>query len=153
MRRVLLLALIGILKIGWSSAQCTFFDVDVPATVCRESNFSIANRTSAMAFEWDLCPSDLQMTPSVANVTNIDLSSVLDVALVEDNGQFYGFVTDANTNSVARLNFGNSRDNIPTKEDLGNINSLFQFPNSIEIFLDNGTWLGIVANAGNEKVV
>lgn len=151
--RVLIFALVAWLKILQAHAQCPVIDVNIPFEVCRQTNFLIENKSAAESFEWDLCPFDLQTTPSLSKVVNTGLSSTIDFVLANDNTGFYGFAVDATSNSLLRLDFGNSRDNVPTRVNLGNVDGQFQFPNSISIVRQEGNWLGIVANGANGKII
>ena len=153
MIRILLLTIIICLKMARTSAQCVTPQVTIPSEVCRESVFSVENNTPSAAFEWDLCPVDLDSTPSILKVMNTGLTSTIDLELAEDNGDYYGFALDATSNSLVRLDFGDSRDNVPAKTNLGNINGEFEFPNSIAIVRQNQQWVGIVANGANGKVL
>ena len=153
MTRILLVPVIICLWVVQALAQCTSFDVTIPSEVCRQSTLAIENNTLAASFEWDLCPDDLKSTPSISKVINTGLSSTLDLELAEDDEKHYGFAVDATSNSLLRLDFGNSRDNVPTKANLGNIDGQFEFPNSIAIVRQQGSWFGIVANGANGKVI
>ncbi len=135
-------------------AQCDINDLIIPTQVCLQSNIQIENNNStANSFEWDLCPMDLQATPTISLVSNTGMSSTLDFTLAQDDEKFYGFSLDAATNSLLRLNFDNSLENIPAKMNLGNVNNLLQSPTSVSIVEENGAWLGLVANAGNSNII
>ncbi|MEX2231780.1 MAG: PKD domain-containing protein [Cyclobacteriaceae bacterium] len=151
--RIFLLTVMICLKVLRAEAQCNGIDVAVPDEVCLKSNFLVENNSTPASFEWDLCPFDLTASPSLLKVVNTGLSSTIDFTLAEDNSLFYGFAVDANSNSLLRVDFGNSRDNIPTTTNLGNVSALFQFPNSISIVHQGDSWLGILANGGNEKII
>jgi PKD repeat protein len=151
--RTLLLLFSTICTCSLLSAQCPVSGIVVPAEVCVESNFLLENGSAAKSFEWDLCPFDLTTSPSVTKVFNTGLASAIDIFFAEDNGRHYGFAIDAGTNSLVRMDFGDNRETIPEKVNLGNVDGLFNFPNSFVLLQENGKWMGIVANGGDNKVL
>jgi PKD repeat protein len=134
-------------------AQCIVNDWTLPSEVCLQSSFLLENNSTAEIFEWDLCPYDLLATPALSKVLNTGLSSTLDLVVASDSGRYYGFAVDAYSNSVLRLDFDSTLENVPVKANLGNTNSLLEFPNSIAVIQEGSVWLGLVANAGNSNIV
>lgn len=141
------------LTVFYAHAQCVSIDFTGPATVCRESNFRIENNTTNAGFEWDLCPYDLAAMPSAQKVMSTGLSSNLDLEIINDGDQYYGFSPDYSANKLFRFDFGNDIEATPSVTDLGNVDGMLSLPNSIVLVKESGTWLGILANAGDNKIV
>lgn len=135
-----------------SMAQCPVMGVSLPAQACQNSNFLVQNSSDAAGFEWDLCPFDLQVMPTMTKVMNTGLSSSIDLVIVQDEF-FYGFVVDASSNTLVRLEFGASRENTPTKVSLGNVGGLLNFPNSLVVVNQEGRWFGVIANGGDSNII
>ncbi|MFT3702314.1 MAG: gliding motility-associated C-terminal domain-containing protein [Agriterribacter sp.] len=85
--------------------------------------------------------------PPVAQNYPLGLNYPTGVNVIKDNGKFYVFVTVAVSNSIARLDFGNSLLNNPTVVDLGDPGStqtrardiyIMRFCNAIVGFVVNG---------------
>ena len=135
------------------NAQCSAIDITVPDEICLQSNIQIENNTTAASFEWDLCPFDLLAAPSVTALTGSGIFSAIDITVATDNGVRYAFAVDASTNSLLRLAFSSDTDTNPMKSNFGNVDNLLDFPNAISIVNEGGTWLGLIANAGNNKIL
>jgi len=71
------------------------------------------------------------------------------IQVVNDNGQWYGFVCSYST--VVRLTFGNSLWNSPTADDL-NINPPFVFAHGLIIIKENNTWIGFITDSNGNKL-
>ncbi len=72
---------------------------------------------------------------------------------VQENGNWYLYVANQLSNSISRLDFGNSLTNEPTGVNLGNIGSALNAPRSIIIIRDCGAVFGFVVNELSNDVV
>ncbi|OQP59962.1 hypothetical protein A3860_35560 [Niastella vici] len=87
-------------------------------------------------------------TPTAANLGNIgNLSGPTGIHAINDNGNWYAFVANANSNTLSRLDFGNSLFNVPTGTNLGNIGGQFHTPWDIQMINYCGELIGYVINA------
>jgi len=89
-------------------------------------------------------------TPIATNLGNLGVLNMYieGIQIKKDNltGNWYGLVIGRQTNYIARLNFGNSLNNIPTAVNLGNIGNLFNYSLPIYTFSENGNWYSFVGN-------
>jgi gliding motility-associated-like protein len=84
--------------------------------------------------------------PVGTNWGNIgNLSFPVDLHMFLENGVWYGFTVNANTNTVTRFNFSNSFNNVPTGVNLGNLGGL-NYPTGINAIQDNGNWYVFITN-------
>lgn len=68
------------------------------------------------------------------------------IQIIKENNNWWGFIIGGTGNErLLRLDFGNSLENIPTTNDLGNI-AAFDFPNDLKIVKEGNTWYGITLN-------
>ncbi|MBI3220374.1 MAG: PKD domain-containing protein [Bacteroidetes bacterium] len=123
-----------------------------PASACLQEGLAITNSsTNANSYQWDACADDFQTLKSnlsIATLTN--LSNGFGYKLVEDNGNWYGFVVSQGGLRLFRMDFGNSPLNVPTQTvDLGNPGNALSFPQDIEIYKANGKWYGFVGSNDN----
>lgn len=89
----------------------------------------------------------LANTPTAVDLRNIGgLDGPSGFYPVQENGNWYMFVTNQNNNTITRLDFGNSLTNQPTGLNLGNIGTKLNAPRSIIIIRDCGTVFGFVVN-------
>ncbi|HUC80409.1 MAG TPA: gliding motility-associated C-terminal domain-containing protein [Flavisolibacter sp.] len=98
--------------------------------------------------------SSFSNTPTGVNLGNIGgLHAPTGVHAFKDNGSWFAFVTNANGNSLTRLNFGNSLLNTPTGVNLGNIGNKFHTPWDIYVMKYCGENLAFVINAQSNDLV
>jgi gliding motility-associated-like protein len=73
------------------------------------------------------------------------------IAIAKDGNQWWGFgMTGGNAEaSIVRYTFGNSIQNIPVAENLGNIGGL-DFPHELLLFQENEEWFGWTVSAHGE---
>jgi len=97
---------------------------------------------------------------SLANIpTATDLGNIgaLDVPVgfypIQENGTWYLFVVSKNSNSLSRLNFGNSLLNMPTGNKLGTFGGILNAPRSITILRDCGQIFGFIVNENTNDIV
>ena len=91
-------------------------------------------------------------TPTGMNLGNIGGLNYPDGFFpVNENGNWYLFITNAINSTITRMDFGNSIVNIPTGVNLGNIGAL-NGPRDIIIIRECDSITGYVANGGNNTL-
>lgn len=95
---------------------------------------------------------DVTTVPVVKDLTisNNSLNAPRDITLIRDCGNSFGFVVNANSSALTKLDFGNSLLNdAPAATDLGNIGNM-NFPHSISTIFRTGNQLNFfVTNVRN----
>jgi gliding motility-associated-like protein len=92
-------------------------------------------------------------TPTAVNLGNIGgLNYPTGVFATNDNGFWRVFVTNQNTNSITRLDFGSSLLNTPTGVNLGNPGGVLSFPRDITILKNCTQSVGFVVNGSSNTV-
>ena len=96
----------------------------------------------------------LSNTPTAVNLGNVgSLNYVIGLYPIQANGLWYLFVVNRLSNSISRLDFGNSLLNIPAGVNLGTINNTMNYPRSITIFRDCNQIFGFVVNETTNDIV
>src|SRR5882762_2556117 len=137
-------------------SQCPAPSFTAPPVVCINESFFIQNNSSgATRFDWDFCPVDLVQTPALSAIGSLGgLISVEDIKVVSDNNQWYGFALGRRNNTIARIEFGTSLSNPnPVIVYLGNPGNLLNFPTAVEIIKEGNTWLGVLLNTADDKLI
>jgi gliding motility-associated-like protein len=135
-----------------------------PDTVCVNSPVTITNNSvGANSYFWNFCVADVNKVPAAVNLGNPGgyFSEPVFMDMVEDNGNYYGFVVNHVPGGITRLDFGNSLLNTPSTVFLGNIGGVLNpgyGSEGIQIVKANGKWYGIVvggnpASSGTPKLV
>lgn len=120
------------------------------SSTCTGTPVTVQNTSrGATSYFWNFCSADFNSVPEVVNLGSgnglLAVPTYSDYAL-DDNGNYYGFVTTYGLGHLIRLNFGNSLLNIPTQEDLGDLaQALPLTPEGIQLFRVNGKWIAIIA--------
>src|SRR5659263_319156 len=68
------------------------------------------------------------------------------------SGNWYGLIACFSSNYLARLNFGNSLQNIPSAENLGNIGNLMESTHTLYTFEEGNIWYTIVGNYSTSRL-
>ncbi len=99
--------------------------------------------------------SSFQNPPTAVNFGNVGgtLNYTNGIYIINDNGQWYGFVTSRNSSAITRLNFGNSLLNTPTATGLGNPNNTLNLPRDIYVIKFCNELVGFVVNEGSNNIV
>jgi PKD repeat protein len=122
-------------------------DFSIDPSICTDQVVRITNTsTAATRFTWDFCQGDLLQLPTATKIATASGGYVtLDVELVFDGTNWYGFVTNRQGNSIFRLDFGTDLNSYPQVTDLGNFASLSPWsPGDIEIVKEGNEWFGFV---------
>lgn len=133
--------------------DCPIADFSVSPTVCLDQDIDIVNNTTgAMTYEWDFCVGvDLSISPVLSEVSDgSDFGSSYDIDLVEDEGNYYGFVATLTGDKIIMLSFGDSIGTAPIYTDLGG-GGIINDPISISVVKSDGNWHGFaVSNTVDE---
>jgi gliding motility-associated-like protein len=119
-----------------------------PDTVCVNTPVNISNISlNATSQYWNFCVADANKIPTAVNLGNPAGSLSLPVFsdIVNDNGNYYVFVSNNWPGGLVRLDFGNSLLNAPVVVNLGNIGGII--PNTIEgiqVVKNEGRWYAIM---------
>jgi len=122
----------------------------VPDTICAEEEFTAVNQssTNATSYFWHFCSANLSYTPSVANLGS--MGQLIDPAFMDfaqENGQYYGLVTNHISGNITRLKFGNSLLNTPVADNLGNFGGTIPYRvEGVQIAQNvaNGNWFAFI---------
>jgi gliding motility-associated-like protein len=122
-----------------------------PDTICVNTPVKIANTsTGASSYYWNFCVADLNTTPpngvNLGNPGNALVQPAF-IDYVQDNGNYYGFVTNYTPGGLSRLDFGNNLLNTPTATYLGNFGGAIPAnigAEGVQIIKNEGKWYVIV---------
>ncbi|WP_072357369.1 T9SS type B sorting domain-containing protein [Chitinophaga sancti] len=127
-----------------------------PDTVCINDPVYITNTsTGASTYYWNFCGYDLYGTPTLTDLGNPGnlLNTPTFITIQQDNGVWYGFVSNFGVNSLVRLTYGNSLLNTPTAEDLGTFNGIVpQFTEGLQVVKDVNGWHLIVVGGHTQAL-
>ena len=119
-----------------------------PDTVCINDPVNITNTSvGASTYYWNFCGYDLYGTPTLTDLGNPGglLYVPTFITIQQDNGIWYGFVSNFGKNSIVRLTYGSSLLNTPTAEDLGTFNGVVpQYTEGLQVVKDENGWHLIV---------
>jgi PKD repeat protein len=123
---------------------------------CINQSLEISNTSStALEYTWDFCEGDLSNTPTAQSVKQI-LAAVglTGVDMVEDNGNFFLFLTGRTGNNVVRLDFGSNPENSnPAITNLGNISNVLNGPIGIKVVKEQNDWYALSYNSGTDQII
>lgn len=121
----------------------------IPNDTCPNAPVTFTNPApSAALHQWDFCLGDLNKTPTGVKV-NTSLPNTHrpeGIELVNDGTNWYGFITNRTGNTILRVNYGSSLDNVPTYTNLGNVGGLLNGPTGIKFTKYNNNWHAIMVN-------
>ncbi|HAW20744.1 MAG TPA: hypothetical protein DCX14_11220 [Flavobacteriales bacterium] len=97
-------------------AQCPNTSINVSSAACVGDTITASLSTSFERYFWDADPGDLTSTPVATNLGNIEnaLTNPRNITIVQDAGNWYGFINNASAAIIYRLHFGNSFENSPS---------------------------------------
>jgi hypothetical protein len=110
-----------------------------PKTVCVNQPVTLtSNVFNAKSYYWGFCSGYLFNAPTGSNMgDNFDFEIPTGVEIANDSGTYYGFVINAQTSELLRLNFGKSLNNTPSVTNLGNMGfGLPKDPTSLYLLKD-----------------
>jgi len=131
-------------QVNWSEPDTLFY---APDTVCVYQPVFLSSRyANQNSYYWGFCSGYLSNTPTGVNMGHgfdFHHPSAIDVKYDVKSGNYFGFVLNASTTELIRLDFGNNLNNTPTVYDLGNMTKgLPKNPTSLFIVRDtmSGNW-------------
>ncbi|MEQ9052541.1 MAG: PKD domain-containing protein, partial [Marinoscillum sp.] len=115
---------------------------------CIDEQVTFVNESAnAASYEWDFCSEDILVTPLTSELESLALTNQpFEIEVVEDNGSWYGFITNRNSNTLLRLDFGADLLSDPTEVDLGDFGELLDGPSGIGLLQVGTVWYGITGN-------
>ena len=124
-----------------------------PDTACANTPVQFNNTSvNASNYYWSFCAAGFNTTPAAKNLGNpgniLQTPVFIDYAL-DNNGNYYGFVSNYNNGHIVKLNYGNSLLNTPTATDLGNFGIISIYAEGIQVKQDNGKCYVFVVAAGD----
>ena len=147
MKRLYSLTTLTVLFFSPAFSQVTAGFTTVSST-CAGTPVTVQNTSiGASNYFWSFCSADFNSVPEVVNLGTgnglLAVPTYSDYAL-DDNGNYYGFVTTYGLGHLIRLEFGTSLLNIPNQTDLGDLSALPLTPEGIQLLRVNGKWIGIL---------
>ena len=110
-----------------------------PDTVCVNQPVQLSTTDdTAHSYYWGFCSGYLMNAPIGTNLgDHFNFHYPGNIDIIQENGQYYGFVVNSSTREFMRLNFGNSLANSPTVTNFGNMTNGIPFePTSLYIVQD-----------------
>lgn len=144
-----LITLLLIFSLYKLQAQTLF---TLPDTVCINQSVQIKSHvTAASSYYWGFCSGYLEYTPVDAPFgAGMGFNDPGAIEIVQDGGQYYGFVINKAGANLLRLDFGNHLGNQPEVVNLGTLNnSVPTDVNSMVIVKDTITGWSLLATGGN----
>ncbi|WP_160118644.1 PKD domain-containing protein [Chryseotalea sanaruensis] len=145
-----------------NSLSCLIFlnaqelDFTLPSTVCYGEQIAIKDviKNNFENFEWDFCEGDLLESVSVGTPHQINtIDQAASMRIVEDDGMYFGFIIDRNTNKLIRLEFGDDLSNIPTNQEVVlPAGMALLSPQGIVLIKVLDVWYCFITSTGNNKV-
>lgn len=134
-------------------AQCPSPDFNVnTANACSGSPITITNTTlgNNLIYNWDFCAGDLVSgSPTISNIATLPTIQNNKFTIIQDNGNWYGFVCSFVNGNIIRLDFGNSLDNLPT---LDTVNVSIGHIDGIDMINIGGHWYGFVGGIDDSDI-
>ena len=151
----LLLSLSLALMQSFAAAQSPVADFSAPVDICLGERIMLSNTSvQAARYSWDFCEGDLAIIPNISTLTEEDLSLPVGTSLIQGDGKWYGFITNINSNSIMRVNFGESLSNLsPTLVDLGTLSELVTEPQNVKVVESERQYYIFINNRKNNKLI
>jgi gliding motility-associated-like protein len=133
---LLLIAMLTVSQLNTLFAQTLF---NGPDTVCVNQPVKLtSNVFNAKSYFWGFCSGFLFNAPLGTNMgSSFELKGPTGIEIANDSGNYYGFVINANTTELLRLNYGKSLSNVPTVTNFGNLtNGLPDHPTTLYMLRD-----------------
>jgi len=145
LRQLLIVAILLHLTMGAISQTAGF---TMPDTVCINEPVVIQNTAvNATNYFWNFCSGGSFSTPTGVNLGNPGglLAYPVFSDIVEDNGNYYLFISNNWPGGLTRLDFGNSLLNTPTPVSLGTAGGvIFNTVQSLQVVKNEGKWYVIM---------
>ncbi len=143
--------LLSIMIVCSSLSQTLEFTI-ADETLCIDEGSEITNNSAGWdRYHWDFCPGDVLEEPTIDIPINTLEDRSFGFKLVEDNGLWYGFYTIEDQNLIFRLNFGDSPENPPSVDPLGNPDGALDLPGGLDFINYGGNWYAVVGYTENGR--
>ena len=137
-KSLLLVAILILSQLNALKAQTLF---NAPDTVCVFQPVTLtSNVLNASSYYWGFCSGDITADAPTGNNlgSNFQFHGPSNIEIARDfDGNYYGFVVNADSDQFLRLNYGTSLSNIPTVTNFGNLTEgLPHHPQSLYVVYD-----------------
>lgn len=97
--------------------------------------------------------SSLSNTPTTTNLGNIGgiVKGSVGLAIIKDNGNWYGLIANSGNSNVVRLSFGNSLTNTPTADAINDAS--IQTAYHLDLVYDGSKYVAVVVNYGKHLTI
>jgi len=128
------------------SAQCPSVDFILPSDICSNQPFNVsASYQNVTNFSWDFCDGSILNIPTELYSQSVpQSSSPFDLKIIQENGNYFAFAPNLGSGSITKISFGNSIENSPALDDLGNF-GMITGALGIGFWLENGNNFAIVS--------
>ena len=92
--------------------------------------------------------SSVTNTPTTSTISVPGAASLLDVDIIKDCDQWYGFASSYGSSAIFRLDFGTSLSNTPSIVTLTPTPNNVSFPQNVKVGFDGLNWGAFVQNSG-----
>ena len=154
-RTLIILYIIPSIIFGQSKPTDVNASFTGPDTTCKNTPIHFTNTSvGASNYYWSFCAAGFNTTPAADNLgdpgNHLKTPVFMDYAL-DDNGNYYGFISNYENGHIVRLNYGSSLLNTPTTTDLGNFSLIPIYAEGIQVKKANGKCYVFVVAAGNDQ--
>lgn len=132
--------------VGQANLSAEFNFSNEADQACIRSPVKIQNTSQgAITYLWDFCPESFRESPVMTpGATVPGLLNGWGYKVVNDNGNWTGFLVSRNTNVLYRLEFGNNPTANPVITNMGNPGNLLVSPQGLDIVNQNGNWYAFI---------
>jgi PKD repeat protein len=136
-------------------SQATVSNFHIESSACLNETIKTQNLSSnATRYEWDFCQGDLNKLPQAQNLGSVAGNGAQGIKVIFDGNEWFGFTVSKNDNSITRIDFGATLDNIaPTTNNLGNLAGSIVEPIDIDVVYESGFWYGFVYGEGSTAIL
>jgi PKD repeat protein len=151
MRKLSIFTLLLSLLSGYIFGQCPTASFTLPDTICQNSSIQLINSSigNSLKYSWDFNSADFKnnITDKVSGTYPASLGASLGIDYALDNGNYFAFAVNTSGN-LTRFDFGNSLDNTPAINSLGNL-GLLASTVDFQLLNDNGNWYALTNSFNN----
>jgi len=139
-----------------AQVSASFTSVD---TICAGEELLITNTTTGNAetYSWNFCGLNLTLEPSPLSLGDLgELDKPSFITIVEEAGNYYGFVSNLTDHELVRLDFGTDLKSVPEAVGLGdNEGVVLGWLEGVSIIKDNDQWwgFGVTGGPGGDKLI
>ncbi len=119
------------------------------AIIVGGGNFGTNSSPRIVKLDFGNSLSNIPTATNWGNIGSLDLP--IDFEILQENGNYYGFTMNVNSNTITRFDFGTDFTNPPTGTNLGNIGNL-DYPDGFKFVKNNSNWYAFVVNAFSNTI-